>query len=103
MQQTQKYWNKISLAASCILILILITGIIIAFSPKVKNLKKYRNIHTANTKKIDHLKNQEIQTKENINRIINDPAFIERVAREKGYVREDETIFYLSDEIEDNE
>ncbi len=100
MQQTQKYWNTVSLIASGVLVFLLVAGIALAFTPKVKNWKQYRAIHTENKIEIECLTNEEVQIKENIRRIANDSDFIEHIAHEKGYAREDETIFYFSDDVE---
>ncbi len=98
MQQIEKYLNKINLIALGALIVVLVIGIIVAFTPQVNNLNKYQEIKLANEEKIEQLQNQERQLKENINRLIHDPNFVEQVAHEKGYAREDETIFYFPDD-----
>ena len=102
MQRTNKIWNIINLSAIGILVTVIVIGIIFAFAPKIKNKDTYQKIYEANKSKTEKLKLEEEQIKINIERIKKDPSFAEKIAHEKGYAREDETIFYFPDDIKEN-
>ena len=95
MQQAKKYLKLIERVALGILIASLSLGIYFAFYPKVKDREKYKQIYLSNEKKIEELIAAEKKLKENIDLIKTDPIYAEQVAHEKGYARENETIFYF--------
>lgn len=103
MQRTNKIWNRINLIAVCVIACVTIIGIIFAFAPKVAKKNNYQKIYEENKAKTEQLKKAEEQIKININRIKQDPSFAEQIAHEKGYAREDETIFYFPEDKKDNE
>jgi cell division protein FtsB len=95
MQQAKKYLKLIERVALGVLIASLSLGIYFAFYPKVKDREKYKQIYLSNEKKIEELIAVEKKLKKNIDLIKTDPIYAEQVAHEKGYARENETIFYF--------
>ena len=95
MQQAKKYLKLIERVALGVLIASLSLGIYFAFYPKVKDREKYKQIYLSNEKKIEELIAAEKKLKEDIDLIKTDPIYAEQVAHEKGYARENETIFYF--------
>ena len=58
-------------------------------------MEKYKQIYLSNEKKIEELIAAEKKLKKDIDLIKTDPIYAEQVAHEKGYARENETIFYF--------
>ena len=98
MQQTEKYWNLINRIVLIAIGVMAGVGVVLAFAPKVKQLKNYQATHDALQQRIDVTVTSEKQLKENQRRFFSDPEFVERVAHEVGYARTNETVFHFQDE-----
>ena len=95
MRQAIKFLELISKIALGIFILFILLGIYFAFYPKVKDREKYKEIYLSNERKIEDLVKKEKKLKQDIDLLKNDPKYAEQIAHEKGYARENETIFYF--------
>ena len=102
MQQTEKYWNLINRIVLIAVILMAGVGVVLAFTPKVKQLKEYQSRHDALQQRIDVTVAAEQELKEKQRRFQTDPEFVEKVAHEVGYARSDETIFHFPEETGGN-
>tara|TARA_B100002019_G_scaffold105829_1_gene90950 strand:+ start:1331 stop:1636 length:306 start_codon:yes stop_codon:yes gene_type:complete len=95
MRQASKFLELIKKIVLGIFILFILLGIYFAFYPKVKDREKYKEIYLSNERKIEDLTKKERKLKQDINLLKNDPKYAEQIAHEKGYARENETIFYF--------
>lgn len=95
MRQASKFLELIKKIVLGIFILFILLGIYFAFYPKVKDREKYKEIYLLNERKIEDLVKKEKKLKQDINLLKNDPKYAEQIAHEKGYARENETIFYF--------
>ena len=95
MRQASKFLELIKKIVLGIFILFILLGIYFAFYPKVKDREKYKEIYLSNERKIEDLVKKEKKLKQDINLLKNDPKYAEQIAHEKGYARENETIFYF--------
>lgn len=98
MQQTEKYWNLINRIVLTATLLMAVTGIILAFTPKVKQMKAYQNTSDLLQQRIEVTVIAERALKEKQRRFLNDPTYIERVAHEVGYARKGEMIYHFPEE-----
>ena len=95
MRQVNKFIELITKIGLGIIFLVMLLGIYYAFYPKVKEREKYKEIYLSNEKKIEDLSKKEKNLKQDIDLLKNDPKYAEQIAHEKGYARENETIFYF--------
>tara|TARA_B100000927_G_scaffold150401_1_gene121175 strand:+ start:1233 stop:1538 length:306 start_codon:yes stop_codon:yes gene_type:complete len=95
MRQASKFLELIKKIVLGIFILFILLGIYFAFYPKVKDREEYKEIYLSNERKIEDLVKKEKKLKQDINLLKNDPKYAEQIAHEKGYARENETIFYF--------
>ncbi len=95
MRQASKFLELIKKIVLGIFILFILLGIYFAFYPKVKDREKYKEIYLSNERKIEDLVKKEKKIKQDIDLLKNDPKYAEQIAHEKGYARENETIFYF--------
>ncbi|WP_372808572.1 septum formation initiator family protein [Pontiella sp.] len=98
MQQTEKYWNLINRVVLVAIVLMAGVGVVLAFTPKVRQLKDFQNRHDTLQLRIDETMAYELELKEKQRRFNSDPEFVERVAHEVGYARTNETIFLFPEE-----
>lgn len=102
MQQTEKYWNLIYRILLATVLVMAGVGVVLAFTPKVRQMKTYQTTLDDYQQRIDLTVAQERQTKENIHRFKTDPDYVEKVAHEVGYARADETIYHFPEETGEN-
>jgi cell division protein FtsB len=102
MQQTEKYWNMIYRILLIAIIVMAGVGVVLAFAPKVKQLRDDQETYNALQKRIETTEALENELKEKQRRFTTDPEFVARVAHEVGYARDDETIFVLPAETSGN-
>lgn len=102
MQQTEKYWNLIYRILLVTVLLMAGVGVVLAFTPKVKQMKSYQTTLDDYQQRIDLTVTNERETKENIRRFKTDPDYVEKVAHEVGYARADETIYHFPEETGGN-
>ena len=95
MRQVNKFIELITKIGLGIIFLVMLLGIYYAFYPKVKEREKYKEIYLSNERKIEDLTKKEKNLKQDIDLLKNDPKYAEQIAHEKGYARENETIFYF--------
>ena len=95
MRQASKFLELIKKIVLGIFLLFILLGIYFAFYPKVKDREKYKEIYLSNERKIEDLVKKEKKLKQDIDLLKNDPKYAEQIAHEKGYARENETIFYF--------
>ena len=95
MRQASKFLELIKKIVLGIFVLFILLGIYFAFYPKVKDREKYKEIYLSNERKIEDLVKKERKLKQDIDLLKNDPKYAEQIAHEKGYARENETIFYF--------
>ena len=98
MQQTEKYWNLINRIVLVSAIAMAAVGIVLAFAPKVKQVKDYQNTRDTLQQSIDVAVAAERELKDKQQRFLTDPAYVERVAHEVGYARKDEMIYHFPEE-----
>lgn len=98
MQQTEKYWNLINRIVLGAVIVMAGVGVVLAFTPKVKQLKTYQQTHDKLQQRIEVTVSAEQELKEKQRRFFSDPDFVEKVAHEVGYARDSETIFHFPEE-----
>ncbi|MCF7849041.1 MAG: septum formation initiator family protein [Kiritimatiellales bacterium] len=98
MQQTEKYWSLIHRVVLIVVLLMAVVGIVLAFTPKVKQMKDYQQIKEDLQKRIDTNEAGEKEIIDNRSRYRTDPAFVEKIAHERGYAHKDEVIFLLPEE-----
>lgn len=98
MQQTEKYWNLINRIVLVAISLMATVGIVLAFTPKIRQIQAYQNTSEMLQQRIDVTLTAERELKEKQRRFLNDPAYVERVAHEVGYAHEDEMIFHFPEE-----
>ncbi|VGO15992.1 hypothetical protein PDESU_04581 [Pontiella desulfatans] len=98
MQQTEKYWNLINRIVLVAIVIMAGVGVVLAFTPKVKQLQEYQSRHDVLQQRIDETEAYELELKEKQRRFSVDPEFVEKVAHEVGYARTNETIFHFPEE-----
>ena len=98
MQQTEKYWNLINRIVLMAAAAMAVVGIVLAFTPKVKQMQAYQNTRDTLQQSIEKAVAAERDLKEKQRRFKNDAAFVEKVAHEVGYAHKDETIFDFFEE-----
>ncbi len=98
MQQTEKYWNLINRIVLIAIIIMAGVGVVLAFAPRVKQLKEHQNTYDALQQRIEVTVASEHALKEKQRRFAADPDFVERIAHEVGYARAGETIFHFPEE-----
>lgn len=98
MQQTEKYWNLIYRILLVTVLFMAGVGVVLAFTPKVKQMKTYQSTLDDYQQRIDLTVTSERKMKDNIRRFKTDPDYVEKVAHEVGYARADETIYHFPEE-----
>jgi hypothetical protein len=98
MQQTEKYWNLINRVVLAAISVMALVGIVLAFTPKVKQIQAYREIRDELQQRIEITVAGERELKEKQRRFLTDAGYVERVAHEVGYAREDEVIYHFAEE-----
>ena len=98
MQQTEKYWNLINRVVLVAISVMAGVGIVLAFTPKVKQIQAYQNTRDTLQQRIEVTVIAERDLKEKQRRFRTDPSYVERVAHEVGYARKDEMIYHFPEE-----
>lgn len=98
MQQTEKYWDLIYRNVLAAIFVMLVAGIVLAFTPKVKKIQAYRNKRDSLQQRIDVTLAAERDLKERQRRFRTDPSYVERVAHEVGFARKSEMIYHFPEE-----
>ncbi len=98
MQQTEKYWNLINRIVLGAVVVMAGVGVVLAFTPKVKQLQSYQETSDKLQQRIEITVSAEKELKEKQRRFFSDPEFVEKVAHEVGYARGSETIFHFPEE-----
>jgi cell division protein FtsB len=102
MQQTEKYWNLINRIVLIAVVAMAIVGIVLAFTPKVKQMQAYQNTRDTLQQRIEVTVTAEKELKEKQQRFLSDPSYVERVAHEVGYARKGEIIYHFPEETGSN-
>jgi cell division protein FtsB len=102
MQQTEKYWNLINRIVLVAIIIMAGVGVVLAFTPKVRQLQDYQEKHDSLQQRISVTLAAEQDLKEKQRRFTSDPDFVQKVAHEVGYARTNETIFHFPEETGTN-
>ena len=98
MQQTEKYWNLINRIVLIAIVIMAGVGVVLAFTPKVRQLQAYQETYDSLQHRIDVTVESEKELKEKQRRFLTDPEFVEKVAHEVGYAGKDEIIFHFPEE-----
>lgn len=98
MQQTEKYWNLINRIVLIAIILMAGVGVVLAFTPKVRQMQEYQQTNDSLQQRIEVTVAAEQELKNKQRRFFSDPEFVEKVAHEVGYARNNETIFHFPEE-----
>jgi len=98
MQQTEKYWNLINRIVLIAIIIMAGVGVVLAFTPKVRQLQDYQETYDSLQQRIEVTVESEMELKEKQRRFLSDPEFVEKVAHEVGYASKDEMIFHFPEE-----
>ena len=102
MQQTEKYWNLINRIVLIAVVAMAVVGIVLAFTPKVKQMQTYQNTRDTLRQRIEVTVASEKELKEKQQRFLTDPSYVEKVAHEVGYARKDEMIYHFPEETGSN-
>ena len=102
MQQTEKYWNLINRIVLGAVVVMAVVGILLAFTPKVKQMQGYQNTRDTLQQRIEVTVTSEKELTEKQQRVRGDPAYVERVAHEVGYARKSEMIYHFPEETGSN-
>jgi cell division protein FtsB len=102
MQQTEKYWNLINRIVLIAIVIMAGVGVVLAFTPKVRQLQTYQETYDSLQHRIDVTVESEKELKEKQRRFLSDPEFVEKVAHEVGYASKDEMIFHFPEETGGN-
>ena len=102
MQQTEKYWNLINRVVLAAVAVMAMVGIVLAFTPKVKQMQAYQNTRDTLQHRIEVTVVAERELKEKQRRFLSDPAYIEKVAHEVGYASQGEMIYHFPEETGPN-
>ena len=73
-------------------------GIVLAFTPKVKQMQTYQTTRDALQQRIEITVTAEKELKDKQQRFRTDPSYVEKVAHEVGYARKGEMIFHFPEE-----
>ena len=95
MQQTEKYWNLINRVVLAAVAVMAVVGIVLAFTPKVKQIRSYQETRDNLQQRIEIHVAAERDLREKQRRFRTDPTYVERVAHEVGYARKDEMIYHF--------
>ena len=98
MQQTEKYWNLINRIVLGAIGIMALVGVVLAFGPKVRQMKSYQATRDTLQQRIDETVAAEKELKNKQQRFLADPTYVERVAHEVGYACKDETIYHFPEE-----
>ena len=98
MQQTEKYWNLINRIVLMAVVAMAAVGIVLAFTPKVKQMQTYQTTRDALQQRIEITVTAEKELKDKQQRFRTDPSYVEKVAHEVGYARKGEMIFHFPEE-----
>lgn len=98
MQQTEKYWNLINRIVLIAIVIMAGVGVVLAFTPKVRQLQSYQETSDALQQRISVTLTAEQDLKNKQRQFNSDPDFVEKVAHEVGYARTNETIFHFPEE-----
>ena len=102
MQQTEKYWNLINRIVLMAVVVMAVVGIVLAFTPKVKQMQTYQNTRDTLQQRIEVTVTAENELKEKQQRFLTDPSYVERVAHEVGYAHKGEMIYHFPEETGPN-
>lgn len=93
----QSYWNGLYRAATLAIIGLALTGVFLAFFPKIAQHRRYQESKELLEADIRQ-KEDEIQLlRLNQNRLLTDRYFVQQLAHEIGYAHKDEVIFEFVD------
>jgi cell division protein FtsB len=98
MQQTEKYWNLINRFVLMAVVAMAAVGIVLAFTPKVKQMQTYQTTRDTLQQRIEVTVTAEKGLKEKQQRFRTDPTYVEKVAHEVGYASKGEMIFHFPEE-----
>jgi cell division protein FtsB len=98
MQQTEKYWNLINRFVLMAVVAMAAVGIVLAFTPKVKQMQTYQTTRDTLQQRIEVTVTAEKELKEKQQRFRTDPTYVEKVAHEVGYASKGEMIFHFPEE-----
>lgn len=98
MQQTEKYWNLINRFVLMAVVAMAAVGIVLAFTPKVKQMQTYQTTRDTLQQRIEVTVTAENELKEKQQRFRTDPIYVEKVAHEVGYASKGEMIFHFPEE-----
>jgi cell division protein FtsB len=89
-------WPTIYRSTWVILILLVIAGLVAIFVPKCRNLRQMQQRKAALQQENAEVEARTLALRQKQERFNTDPAYVERVAREIGMVRPDETVFHFT-------
>ncbi len=89
------YWAIIYRFAMALLIVLLVVGLIFVFLPPSHEIRQYHRKRVELTTENVRLEEQVRALKEKQDQFRNDPAFVERTAREAGMIKSNEFRFLL--------
>ena len=98
MQQTEKYWNLINRIVLVAVVVMAAVGIVLAFTPKVKQMQTYQVTRDTLQQRIEITVAAEKDLKDKQQRFQTDSSYVEKVAHEVGYAGKGEMIFHFPEE-----
>ena len=103
MQLMEKFWDMFIKIMIVTILIMVIIGIGLAFTPKVKQMHLYQQTRDRLQQRIDETVAAEKKSKNKQQRFLTDSAYVEKVAHEVGYAHKDELIFHFPDTNEADE
>ena len=96
------YWKKLYRYVGLAMVLLVLIGAALAFLPKIQQFQGYKETKTGLEKEIRTEKSRIKDLREKQQKFTTDKNFVQRLAHEKGFAHENETIYQLEEPAETN-
>jgi len=93
----QNYWNRLYRYVAAAIVLLALVGVVFAFLPKIRQFQGYQDTKTGLESEIRTEEARIRQLRENQQKFSTDKHFVQRLAHEKGFAHEGETIYQLEE------
>lgn len=99
----QNYWNKLYRYVSAAIVLLALVGVMFAFLPKIRQFQGYQDTKTGLETEIRAEEARIRELRRNQQKFTTDKKFIQKLAHEKGFAHEGETIYQLDEPATNSE
>jgi len=98
----QNYWKKLYRYVGLAMVLLVLAGAALAFLPRIHQFQGYKEKKTGLEKDIraEEIRIKELREKQQ--KFSTDKNFVQKLAHEKGFAHEGETIYQLEESAETN-